>query len=109
MSASPLEMTLRRVLKDDFKKAKAIWAISPYDWGPIQTSKREIIDPKRNCTCMCVAKFGPNDYAYVLIFWKGCSKKPRVVRAKGYPVRVIQRCGTKSKVYRSKLELSEDE
>lgn len=106
--ASPLELSLRKILKDDFDRASAIWAVRPYDWGPVKTSEGEIIDPKKNCTFMGVAKLGPKNYAYVMIFWKGCTKKPRVVRAKGYPVQVIERSPsrTKHKAYRSKLELS---
>lgn len=112
LTDSSLTQNLQKILGDDFYKAKAMWAIRPYDWGSILTSQKEIISPSRkggdpiggHCTCLVLVKYGTCKYAYVFIYWNKSGKKPEVHQAKGYPFRILGIKKERFQVSRSKLE-----
>jgi hypothetical protein len=82
--ATALYKSLAGLVGEDVKRYP-FWFVTPYDWGPIVTSKLETFRPGRNCTLLMVYKTGRNKYTYLAFYSKDSKKRTKPKTLKGYP------------------------
>jgi hypothetical protein len=86
---SSLEKLLKQALQGEYNQIKALWSVSPYDWGNFRTNRKETVNIGKDCTLVCLAKLGNKDYRFIVIHSKLSNRPNYVVNTKGYPVKCV--------------------